>query len=49
MGEMGGVEVPGVSDRQRAQELRRELQRRSGERERPQFERDYLERLLSPF
>ncbi len=49
MGEMGGVEVPEVSERQRAQELLRELQRRSGERNRPEVERNYLDRLLRPF
>ena len=49
MGEMGGVEVPAESERRRAQELLRELQRRSGERQRPQVERDYIDRLLNPF
>jgi hypothetical protein len=49
MGEMGDVGVPEVSDRQRAQELLRELQRRSGERTRPEVERNYLDRLLRPF
>ena len=49
MGEMGDVGVPDVSDRQRAQELLRELQRRSGERTRPEVERNYLDRLLRPF
>ncbi|WP_455374010.1 TIGR02302 family protein [Limibacillus halophilus] len=49
MGEMGGVEVPELSDVERAQELMRELQRRSGERQRPRGELDYIDRLLNPF
>ncbi|MET4806991.1 TIGR02302 family protein [Limibacillus sp. MBR-115] len=49
MGRVEGVEVPGVSERERALGIKRELQRRAGERDRPRFELDYLERLLRPF
>jgi len=43
------VEVPEKSDQQRARELLEELRRRSGERERDETEREYLERLLEQF
>lgn len=43
------VEVPEKSDQQRARELLEELRRRSGERERDETEREYLERLLERF
>jgi hypothetical protein len=36
-------------DLRRAHEIVRELRRRAGERSRPQFERDYIERLLRQF
>ena len=43
------VDVPEKSDQQRARELLEELRRRSGERERGETEREYLERLLERF
>lgn len=43
------VEIPPVDDRQRAKDLLDELRRRSGQQERDQIERDYLERLLERF
>ena len=43
------VEIPEIDDRQRARELLEELRRRSGEQERDQIERDYLDRLLERF
>lgn len=41
--------LTGEFGRRRARELLEELRRRSGEMERPQLERDYLERLLKEF
>jgi hypothetical protein len=43
------VKIPEQSDVQRAKQLIDELRRRSGDRERPQIERDYIERLLRQF
>lgn len=48
MGE-GDTNIPEKSDQQRARELLEELRRRSGERERGETEREYLERLLERF
>ena len=42
----GYVEIPEVSDIQRSREILDELYRRAGERQRPEGERDYIERLL---
>jgi uncharacterized protein (TIGR02302 family) len=43
------VKVPGEIDVQRARRILEELRRRFGESERPQFELDYIERLLKDF
>jgi len=43
------VDIPDAMDLRRAHEIVRELRRRAGERSRPQFERDYIERLLKQF
>ncbi|MEQ8246368.1 MAG: TIGR02302 family protein [Alphaproteobacteria bacterium] len=43
------VEIPTEFDIQQAREILRELYRRSGDRRRPQFELDYLDRLLRRF
>lgn len=43
------VDIPDAMDLRRAHEIVRELRRRAGERSRPQFERDYIERLLRQF
>jgi uncharacterized protein (TIGR02302 family) len=43
------VKVPGEIDVQRARRILEELRRRFGESERPQFELDYIERLLKGF
>ncbi len=43
------VDIPDGMDLRRAHEIVRELRRRAGERSRPQFERDYIERLLRQF
>lgn len=44
-----GVEIPGESDLLRARRIFDELRKRSGERSRPEFELDYIERLLKRF
>lgn len=44
-----GVEIPEESALQRSREILNELRRRSSERERPEIELDYLERLLRQF
>ena len=50
MGTSGGdVRVPSQGERMRAREILDELRRRSGERDRPQLERDYIDRLLKMF
>ena len=43
------VAIPDKSDLQRSREIRDELRKRSSERERPQIERDYIDRLLKQF
>lgn len=43
------VKIPSESGVQRAREILRELHRRSGDRQRPQIELDYLNRLLRRF
>jgi uncharacterized protein (TIGR02302 family) len=45
----GNVKVPAKMDIQRAREIMEELQRRAGERGRPENELDYLDRLLRRF
>ena len=45
----GGVQIPDISDMQRARTIQDELRRRAGDRARPPVERDYLERLLERF
>ncbi|MCB1362174.1 MAG: DUF4175 family protein, partial [Rhodobacteraceae bacterium] len=47
-GDLGSV-VPGVDPRERARELMDEIRRRQAERERPEDERDYLNRLIEQF
>ena len=47
-GELGSV-VPGEDPRERARELLDEIRRRSAELERPEDERDYLNRLIERF
>jgi hypothetical protein len=44
-----GVKIPGATDLARAREILQELRRRAGEMNRPQSERDYLDRLLKAF
>jgi len=43
------VVIPDKGDLQRSRDIRDELRRRSSERERPQLERDYIDRLLKQF
>jgi hypothetical protein len=45
----GNVKVPSQMDMQRAREILEELQRRAGDRGRPENELEYLERLLRRF
>ncbi len=45
----GSVHVPDEAEIHRAREVLEELRRRSGQPQRPQQERDYLDRLLTPF
>lgn len=45
----GGTVVPGEDPRQRARDLMDEIRRRSAELERPEAERDYLNRLIDRF
>lgn len=45
----GSVKVPQQSDLQRAREILQELRRRAAERNRPQQELDYIDRLLKRF
>jgi len=47
-GDLGSV-VPGADPRQRAQELMDEIRRRQAELDRPEAERDYLDRLIERF
>jgi uncharacterized protein (TIGR02302 family) len=44
-----GVKIPGAADLARAREILQELRRRAAEMNRPQAERDYLDRLLKAF
>jgi len=48
-GDERGSVVPGEDPRQRARDLMDEIRRRSAERERPETERDYLNRLIDRF
>jgi len=43
------VNVPGTRELMRSREIQEELQRRAGERDRPQQELDYIDRLLRRF
>ena len=45
----GPVKIPDQAETRRAREILRELRRRAGERQRPRFERDYIDRLLRRF
>ncbi len=45
----GDIEVPDEMEIRRAREILDELRRRSGQRQRPKLERDYIERLLRQF
>jgi uncharacterized protein (TIGR02302 family) len=45
----GDVRVPEEAERQRSQSIQEELRRRGAERERPQQELDYIDRLLRQF
>ncbi len=45
----GDVQIPDKSDVQRTREILDELRRRAGERTRPPYERDYIDRLLRRF
>lgn len=45
----GDVKVPTAGERRRAREILNELRRRSGERDRPTIEREYIDRLLRQF
>jgi len=43
------IAIPEEQDLQRSREIRDELRRRSGERQRPDYELDYIDRLLEQF
>jgi hypothetical protein len=45
----GDVGIPEEADLQRSREILDELRRRAGQRQRPEVERDYIERLLRRF
>ena len=45
----GPVKIPDQAETRRAHKILRELRRRAGERQRPKFERDYIDRLLRRF
>ncbi len=45
----GDVDIPNPLEVRRAREILEELRRRSGERDRPKLERDYIDRLLQQF
>ncbi len=45
----GNVKIPDQMERRQARDILQELRRRSGERNRPAGERDYIERLLKRF
>jgi hypothetical protein len=44
-----GVKIPGAADLARARQILEELRRRAAQMNRPQQERDYLDRLLKAF
>ncbi|HKY17691.1 MAG TPA: DUF4175 family protein [Rhizomicrobium sp.] len=44
-----GIKIPGANDLARARQILEELRRRAGQMNRPQQERDYLDRLLKAF
>ena len=44
-----GVDIPEQSEILRSREILNELRKRSGDRSRPQFELDYIERLMRQF
>ena len=44
-----GVKIPGATDLARARAILEELRRRAAQMNRPQSERDYLDRLLKSF
>jgi uncharacterized protein (TIGR02302 family) len=44
-----GIKIPGATDLARAREILQELRRRAAQMNRPQAERDYLDRLLKAF
>jgi len=45
----GDVDVPSRMEMRRAREILEELRKRSGDRQRPPLERDYIDRLLKQF
>jgi uncharacterized protein (TIGR02302 family) len=45
----GSVKIPGEAEMNRVREILQELRRRAGETDRPQQERDYIDRLLRQF
>jgi hypothetical protein len=47
--EQGDVKIPDNNVMQRARDILEELRRRAGERDRPQIELDYIDRLLQRF
>jgi uncharacterized protein (TIGR02302 family) len=47
--DQGDVKIPDNNTLQRARDILDELRRRAGERDRPQYERDYIDRLLQRF
>ena len=49
LGDNSDVKIPDDGERQKSREVLDELRRRSGQRERPRTERDYIERLLEEF
>ena len=44
-----GVKIPGATDLAKARAILEELRRRAAQMNRPQAERDYLDRLLKAF
>jgi hypothetical protein len=44
-----GVKIPGATDLARARQILEELRRRAAQMNRPQQERDYIDRLLKAF
>jgi hypothetical protein len=47
--DQGDVAIPDQGELQKSREILDELRRRSGERSRPEIERDYIDRLLKRF